>query len=91
MYEQAFRLSYNQSIEALEKQVKCYLASLNILRLCNKEKTLVSRPKDTTEEEFSMQPTQLRSTSVRMPNIEICYDIEIIYFRIEAELHQKIK
>lgn len=65
MYEQAFRLSYNNCIEALEKQVKCYLASLNILRLCNKEKTLVSRPKDTTEEELSLLPSQLRSTLVR--------------------------
>ncbi|XP_045475134.1 nuclear pore complex protein Nup160 homolog [Harmonia axyridis] len=62
MYEQAFRLSYNNCIEALEKQVKCYLASLNILRLCNKEKTLVSRPKDTTEDELSLLPSQLRST-----------------------------
>ncbi|KAL3269609.1 hypothetical protein HHI36_008672 [Cryptolaemus montrouzieri] len=62
MYEQAFRLSCNNNIEALEKQVKCYLASLNILRLCKKEHVRVLRPKD-TEGEVSVRPTQMEASS----------------------------
>ncbi|KAK9890753.1 hypothetical protein WA026_012101 [Henosepilachna vigintioctopunctata] len=66
MYEQAFRLSYNNNIEALEKQVKCYLASLNIFRLCDRKQTVVSRPKDAEEGPLALQlgvDLQTRQTS----------------------------
>ncbi|CAH2014720.1 unnamed protein product [Acanthoscelides obtectus] len=52
MYEHAFRLSsYNdQNVEALEKQVKCYLAAKNVLSLCSPEHAWVVRPTDPDEE-----------------------------------------
>nr|CAH7729258.1 unnamed protein product [Callosobruchus chinensis] len=52
MYEQAFRLSTcnDQSVEALEKQVKCYLAAKNVLSLCSPEHAWVVRPTDPDEE-----------------------------------------
>lgn len=60
MYEQAYRLSalIPQSEEALEKQLKCYLASENVLRLCDKKYAWVVRPSDPDEEEdeFILEP-----------------------------------
>lgn len=44
MYEQAYRLSELNTIEALEKQVKCYLAAKNALSLCDTEFQWVLRP-----------------------------------------------
>lgn len=44
MYEQAYRLSELNTIEALEKQVKCYLAAKNALSLCDPEFQWVLRP-----------------------------------------------
>ena len=35
MYEQAFRLSQHDTIEALMNQVKCYLATVNAFNLCD--------------------------------------------------------
>lgn len=44
MYEQAYRLSESNIIEALEKQVKCYLAAKNALCLCEEKFRWVTRP-----------------------------------------------
>lgn len=50
MYEQAFRLLHLNTVEALEKQVKCYLAAKNVLQLCKPEFAWVVRPTDPDEE-----------------------------------------
>lgn len=46
MYEQAFRLRHHNTIEALEKQVKCYLAAVNALNLCDPRFAWVLIPAD---------------------------------------------
>lgn len=46
MYEQAYRLAHLNTIEALEKQVKCYLAAKNVLQLCKPDYAWVVRPSD---------------------------------------------
>lgn len=53
MYEQAYRLSFHhpQSEDILEKQVKCYLAAENVLRLCDKKYQWIIRPSDPDEED----------------------------------------
>lgn len=50
MYEQAFRLLHLNTVEALEKQVKCYLAAKNVLHLCKPEFAWAVRPTDPEEE-----------------------------------------
>lgn len=50
MYEQAFRLQHLNTAEALEKQVKCYLAAKNVLQLCKSEFAWVVRPTDPEDE-----------------------------------------
>lgn len=58
MYEQAFRLMQYNTMEALEKQVKCYLAAINSLNLCEKKFAWVLRPADPdlTDEEIVLSP-----------------------------------
>lgn len=58
MYEQAFRLNHANNIDALEKQVKCYLAAKNVLHLCQPEHAWVVRPADPDDEdeEVVLQP-----------------------------------
>lgn len=46
MYEQAFRLRHHNTIEALEKQVKCYMAAINCLSLCDPRFAWVLIPAD---------------------------------------------
>ncbi|KAI4461352.1 nuclear pore complex protein [Holotrichia oblita] len=55
MYEQAFRLSQYGTIEALEKQVKCYLASVNAFSLCDPKYAWVLKPVDADVEEEVIQ------------------------------------
>lgn len=61
MYEEAFRLMYNQNIDALEKQVKCYLACINILRLIDPKNAWVVRPKEYEEQEDIVLPVHIAS------------------------------
>lgn len=58
MYEQAFRLSQQNTIEALEKQVKCYLAAKNALYLCDPKFAWVVRPvaNEMTENKVILPP-----------------------------------
>lgn len=58
MYEQAYRLSHLNNVEALEKQVKCYLAAKNVLQLCRPEHAWVVRPADPDgeDEEIILEP-----------------------------------
>ncbi|GJQ71484.1 hypothetical protein Trydic_g11201 [Trypoxylus dichotomus] len=58
MYEQAFRLSQYGSIEALEKQVKCYLASVNAFNLCDPRFTWVIKPIEVEIEEVIELPSE---------------------------------
>lgn len=51
MYEQAYRLNHLNMVEALEKQVKCYLAAKNLLQLCKPEHAWVVRPADPDAED----------------------------------------
>lgn len=51
MYEQAYRLNHLNTVEALEKQVKCYLAAKNVLQLCKPEHAWVVRPTDPDAED----------------------------------------
>lgn len=44
MYEYGFRLLRYNSQQALEKQVKCYLAALNALALCDRKDAWILRP-----------------------------------------------
>lgn len=65
MYEQAFRLSQLNTMEALEKQVKCYLAAKNALYLCDSKFAWVVRPvaSDLVQEEVIL-PTRAGSKEV---------------------------
>ncbi|KAJ8959900.1 hypothetical protein NQ318_011637 [Aromia moschata] len=57
MYEQGFRLLHLSTPEALEKQVKCFLAAKSVLQLCNPDYAWVVRPTDTEdEEEIAFEP-----------------------------------
>lgn len=65
MYEQAFRLSQYGTIEALEKQVKCYLASVNTFSLCDPKFTWVLKPVDPDiPEEIIEMPSEAGSEQV---------------------------
>lgn len=82
MYEQAFRLSQYGTIEALEKQVKCYLASVNAFCLCDSKYAWVLKPVDADiEEEVIELPSEAGSEMVTL----ICFisknNITIIRFR----------
>ncbi|KAK4875779.1 hypothetical protein RN001_012201 [Aquatica leii] len=46
MYEQAYRLKHYNTIEALEKQIKCYLACINALSLVSKNQAYLIKPTD---------------------------------------------
>ncbi|XP_060528379.1 nuclear pore complex protein Nup160 homolog isoform X2 [Cylas formicarius] len=58
MYEQAYRLSHLNTVDAIEKQVKCLLAAKNILQLCDGRYAWVVRPCDPDEqqEEVTLDP-----------------------------------
>lgn len=50
MYEQAYRLGQHNSVDALEHQVKCYLACINCLYFVDQKLQWVLRPVDQGEE-----------------------------------------
>lgn len=62
MYEQAFRLLQHNTVDALEKQVKCFLASVNALSLCDKNFAWVVRPADPDEKEVEVCLPRLAGT-----------------------------
>lgn len=65
MYEQAFRLTHHGTPEALEKQVKCYLASVNAFNLCDPKFAWVIKPADPDlEEEVIELPRKAGTESV---------------------------
>ncbi|KAF5295355.1 hypothetical protein FQR65_LT01545 [Abscondita terminalis] len=49
MYEQAYRLKHYNTVEALEKQIKCYLACINVLSLCTKDQAYLIKPNDSDD------------------------------------------
>lgn len=65
MYEQAFRLIQYNSMESLEKQMKCYLTALNSLHLCDKNLAWVLNPSNPDlEEEVIVFPVAAGSQEV---------------------------
>lgn len=72
MYEQAFRLRQHNNIKSLEKQVKCYLAAINALSLCEFKYAWVLIPADPDipEEEIYL-PTIAGSGEVCVANKKI--------------------
>lgn len=68
MYEQAFRLKHHNTIDALEKQVKCYLAAVNALSLCNPKFAWVLIPADPdAPPEVIALPTEAGTEDVTYP------------------------
>lgn len=62
MYEHAYRLTYQSSIEALEKHVKCLLMAVNSLSLGDPQFSWVLKPADPDlEEEEHILPAQIGS------------------------------
>jgi len=78
MYEQAFRLLKHNSVEALEKQVKCYLASVNALSLCDPMFAWVVRPADPDLEELEVYLPRLAGCIKEEP--------ELIKFKKQVEV-----
>lgn len=64
MYEQAFRLHKYNSVEALEKQIKCYLASINVLFLCDQRFAWIVRPANPEGEEKTIYLPTLAGSDV---------------------------
>ncbi|RZC33085.1 nuclear pore complex protein Nup160 -like, partial [Asbolus verrucosus] len=56
MYEQAFRLNQCNDSDAIEKQVKCYLAAKNALALCEAQYAYIVMPVDQVEEKVVALP-----------------------------------
>ncbi|XP_076265249.1 nuclear pore complex protein Nup160 [Rhynchophorus ferrugineus] len=83
MYEQAFRLSNVNTVDALEKQVKCYLGAKNVLQLVDPQYAWVIRPSDPDEEEEevvleSLAGSQKDNEVFRIKKQVEVVDIEII-------------
>ncbi|KAG5881796.1 hypothetical protein JTB14_037092 [Gonioctena quinquepunctata] len=78
MYEQAFRLSHINTAEALEKQVKCYLAAKNVLQLCKPEHAWVVRPSDPDEEEEEVVIQPLAGSHQKLRVLRLCKQVEVV-------------
>jgi nuclear pore complex protein Nup160 len=57
MYEQAFRLNQFSDPDALEKQVKCFLAAKTALALCEPQHAYIVMPVDQVEDKVVVLPT----------------------------------
>lgn len=81
MYEQAFRLMQYNTMESLEKQVKCYLAAVNALYLCDKKFAWVLKPSDPDlEEEEIIFPILAGSRDVPQ-KLTIKHQIDVIQMK----------
>ncbi|CAG9862053.1 unnamed protein product [Phyllotreta striolata] len=78
MYEQAFRLSQKTTVEALEKQVKCYLAAKNVLHLCPSQHAWVVRPADPDEEDEHVIFQPLAGSNGEIRTFKIKKQIEVV-------------
>ncbi|KAF5272220.1 hypothetical protein FQA39_LY01302 [Lamprigera yunnana] len=77
MYEQAWRLQDYNSVEALEKQVKCYLASLNALHLYDERFQWVVKPLDPNEKPKVEEIPVSADSEVEPEKIEL-FDFEVL-------------
>ncbi|XP_019873892.2 nuclear pore complex protein Nup160 homolog isoform X2 [Aethina tumida] len=80
MYEQAFRLSQINTPEALEKQVKCYLAAKNVLHLCDQKYSWIVRPTDPEEgdEEIVIEPRAGTGTVEDLQVVTLQRQVEVL-------------
>ncbi|XP_072392736.1 nuclear pore complex protein Nup160 homolog [Diabrotica undecimpunctata] len=78
MYEQAFRLNHINTVEALEKQVKCYLAAKNVLHLCKPEHAWVVRPADPDEEDEVITIQPLAGSNEEMKVFRLRKQVEVV-------------
>lgn len=72
MYEQAFRLRHHNTIEALEKQVKCYMTAVNALSLCDPRYAWVVIPAD----------PELPEQVITLPPLAGSDDVSFIYLLV---------
>ncbi|XP_057663813.1 nuclear pore complex protein Nup160 homolog [Diorhabda carinulata] len=87
MYEQAFRLNHVNSVDALEKQVKCYLAAKNVLHLCKIEHAWVVRPADPDEEDEVVYIQPLAGSNKEMKVFKLRKQVEVVDIEtVEKEL-----
>jgi nuclear pore complex protein Nup160 len=77
MYEQAFRLNQFSDPDALEKQVKCFLAAKTALALCEPQHAYIVMPVDQVEDKVVVLPTFAGSDDV-----SIAIRPEIIFSRV---------
>ncbi|CAH0554990.1 unnamed protein product [Brassicogethes aeneus] len=84
MYEQAFRLTQFNTTEALEKQVKCYLAAKNILQLCDPKHAWIARPTDADEsdDEIVIEPMAGTGTVEDLQKIKLQRQVEVVNINI---------
>ncbi|CAH1112722.1 unnamed protein product [Psylliodes chrysocephalus] len=78
MYEQAFRLNHANNIDALEKQVKCYLAAKNVLHLCQPEHAWVVRPADPDDEDEEVVLQPLAGSNREMRVFKLRKQVEVV-------------
>ncbi|CAH1156010.1 unnamed protein product [Phaedon cochleariae] len=78
MYEQAFRLNHTNTVEALEKQVKCYLAAKNVLHLCKPEHAWVVRPSDPDEEDEEVVIQPLAGSNQELRVFKLRKQVEVV-------------
>ncbi|KAJ8920022.1 hypothetical protein NQ315_011672 [Exocentrus adspersus] len=78
MYEQAYRLMHLNTAEALERQVKCYLAAKNALHLCKPEYAWVVRPLDPEEhaQEVILEP--LAGSNKELQILKLRKQVEVV-------------
>ncbi|XP_018568434.1 nuclear pore complex protein Nup160 homolog isoform X2 [Anoplophora glabripennis] len=78
MYEQAFRLLHLNTADALEKQVKCYLAAKNVLQLCKPEFAWVVRPADPEEEVEEVVLEPVAGSNKELQVLRLRKQVEVI-------------
>ncbi|XP_030768263.1 nuclear pore complex protein Nup160 homolog isoform X2 [Sitophilus oryzae] len=82
MYEQAYRLSQTNTTDALEKQVKCYLAAKNVLQLVDPQYAWVIRPSDPDEDEDEVILESLAGSQKDNEVFRIKKQIEVVDIEI---------
>ncbi|XP_022905074.1 nuclear pore complex protein Nup160 homolog [Onthophagus taurus] len=78
MYEQAFRLNQWNSIEALEKQVKCYLAAVNALSLCESKHAWVLTPIEPELQEQTVLIPSLAGSNTPYKELKLVNQLEVV-------------
>ncbi|CAG9772816.1 unnamed protein product [Ceutorhynchus assimilis] len=77
-YEQSFRLSRCNTVQALEKQVKCCLIAKNVLQLTDPEYAWVIRPSDPDEEETEIIMESLAGSGKDFEVFRIKKQVEVV-------------